>query len=123
MHLLWHIYFINICRHTYPDPKDKFVAIVFRHLRPMGFLINSNIHPYLKKRRNLLAAQIPISAIDYGFLDHDSYINCAELFQFEMSELKRYLQIIDNRTKKEIKKAVANSDTIERIYIKLICGK
>lgn len=40
-------------------------------------VINSNINQFILKRPKLLALQVEISEEDYEFLNHKSYINCA----------------------------------------------
>jgi len=40
-------------------------------------LINSNINPFIQRRPNLLSLQMQISPLEYTFLEHESYINCA----------------------------------------------
>lgn len=72
-------------------------------------IINSEIHPFIQKRPNLLKRQIPISNTDYPFLAYPSYINCAqplkietERFRAEEYTIKDYLKekdlklVIDN---------------------------
>ena len=73
----------------------------------MGFLINSEIHPYILKRPLLLACQVEIKASDYSFLDHDSYIACNELFFFKNTELIDKRCSVNIATKANIQKVVA----------------
>lgn len=86
----------------------------------MGFLINSGIHPFILKRPELLVCQVKIKALNYRFLDHDSYIDCIELCDFEDAELLDRRAPINIVTKAEIKKAVEGSETIAPRYQKLI---
>ena len=58
----------------------------------------------------------------YGFLHHDSYIDCSNILSFKGSELNG-IQKIQNNTRKEIKKVVSNTKLIAPIYKKLICGE
>ena len=109
------------CRHTNP-PKSKYIAIVCFHPNPHGFLINSKISAFIKKRKELLASQVLITSKRYGFLGHDSYIDCGRLFSFRKSELSG-VQAIQNNTKNEIKSIVSTSKLIEPVYKELICGK
>jgi hypothetical protein len=117
----WHIYRVDNCRHTTP-PKSKYVAVVCLNPNPYGFLINSKISQFIKNRPALLSSQVAIAAERYGFLQHDSYINCARLFPFRSGEL-RSIQDIRNNTRRAIERVVANSRLIEPIYKRLICGK
>lgn len=117
----WHIYHVKNCRHTNP-PKNKYVVIVCFNPNPYGFLINSEIAPFIQKRPALQSSQVPITTEKYGFLKHDSYINCGQLFSFKRSDLSS-VQDIQNNTRKEIKRIIATSKLIEPIYKRLICGK
>jgi hypothetical protein len=123
MHFIWRFYYIPNCRHTRPLPKDKFVAIVCNAPNPMGFLINTSIRDYIKNRSYLLSSQIPISCEEYDFLDHDSYIDCSNLYPFNWCNLTSRRQRMGDNTISAIKRAVINSDTIEEMYIRLICGE
>lgn len=121
MVILWYIYHTEECRYTTP-PKDKFVAIVCSNPNPHGFLINSRIRPFIQNRPELLASQVLITATKYGFLEHDSYIDCSRVLSFGERDL-RDIQKIQNNTRTEIKKVVSTSKLIEPIYKALICGK
>jgi len=117
----WHIYHVNTCRHTTP-PKGKYVAIVCLNPNPYGFLINSEISQFIQNKPAMLSSQVAIAAERYGFLDHHSYINCAQLFSFRSGELHS-IQDIQNNTRRAIERVVANSTLIEPIYKRLICGE
>lgn len=116
----WHIYHLENCPYTTPI-KNKYIAIVCFNPNPHGFLINTKICPYVQKRPELLACQVLISAEKYGFLGHDSYIDCSNVLSFKGSKL-RSIQSIQNNTRKEIKKVVSATKLIAPIYKKLICG-
>lgn len=49
-------------------------------------IINSEIHPFIRKRPHLLKRQIPISNVDYPFLAYPSYINCAQPLKINASQ-------------------------------------
>jgi hypothetical protein len=117
----WHIYRVDNCRHTIP-PKSKYVAVVCLNPNPYGFLINSKISQFIKDRPALLSSQVAIAVQRYGFLDHDSYIDCARLFSFKSAELHS-VQDIQNNTRRVIQRVVADSRLIEPVYKRLICGK
>jgi hypothetical protein len=117
----WHIYHVNECRHTTPR-KPKYVAIVCLNPNPYGFLINSEISRFIKHSPALLSSQVAITAERYGFLKHDSYINCGQLYSFRSGELHS-VQDVQNNTRKAIQRIVANSTLIEPVYRRLICGK
>ena len=120
MPLIWYIYHVKSCRHAKPIPKDKFVVIVHKDPEPWGFFINTGIRQFIQKRPELLVCQVSIKATDYKFLDHDSYVDCAELYLFEDTELRDAIGPVNKQTKIEIKKAVAVSKTIIVRHKKLI---
>lgn len=117
---IWHIYHVESCRHARPAPKSKFVAIVCYHSNFMGFLINTRIHPFIKRRPDLLACQAVIDVANHKFLDCDSYADCIELYEFEKSELNNHRGIIGSKAKKAIKLAVSKSKTIAPYFKNLI---
>jgi hypothetical protein len=86
----------------------------------MGFLINSDIHPFILRQPELLACQVEIGEPDYKFLSHTSYINCVDLYEFDDKELLDRRSPINIITIAKIKKAVKNSATIITRYQKLI---
>jgi len=117
----WHIYRVSECRYTNP-PKPKYVAIVCLNPNPYGFLVNSQISQFIKHTPALLSSQVPVTAERYGFLKHDSYINCGQLYSFKSGELHS-VQAVQNNTRKAIERIVAKSTLIAPIYRRLICGK
>jgi hypothetical protein len=117
----WYIYHVENCQYTTPV-KNKYIAIVCFNPNPHGFIINSKISPFIQKRPELLACQVPISVEKYGFLGHDSYINCSNILSFKESQLKS-IQKIQNNTRNDIKKVVSTTKLIAPIYKKLICGE
>jgi len=118
----WCIYHVENCSHTIPKPKNKFVAVVCRDSNYRGFLINTDIDPYILEQPILLMCQITIKVSDYKFLDHNSHINCVDLFPFEDNELalSNFRCNINIMTKAEIQKAVKDSGLIEGRWEKLI---
>jgi len=116
---IWRVYRVKNCRYTHP-PKDKLVIIVCRDTECMGFLVNSKIHPFILKRPYLFACQVKLSNSDYGFLFRDSYLDCGRIYPFKDAELVVGVELINDKTKADIKTAVANSKTIEKKYRDLI---
>ena len=63
-------------------PHDKFVIVA--HVSASdgvwGFLINSEIHPFVASRPRMLACQVGMAKADHlDFLRHDSYVDCCEV--------------------------------------------
>ena len=119
---IWRVYHIENCPQSKP-PKDKFVAIVCKDSKLMGFFVNSNIRPYVQKKPDLFACQAVIEASNHRFLKHDSYVHCSNLIEFEDAQLVNECGPISEQAIAEIKKAVANSKTLEKRYQKLILGR
>ena len=119
---LWHIYWVPACRHTRPDPKDKLAVIVCRDTNPMGFLINSRIHPWISSDPQRLACQAEITAAEHSCLIHDSYVDCLELYEFNDGELQNQRDPVSQAAQAEMKLAVAQSKTIIKRYKDLIAN-
>jgi len=87
---LWNIYFVPLCRHAKPEPKDKFVvvaAIDGNHF--YAFMINSGIRDFIKKQPRLLNCEAKIFQPEHDFvLKHNSYIDCIELYSYEANEFE-----------------------------------
>ena len=120
MAYLWRFYYISYCFQARPAPKPKFVVLVCKDTKYMGFLVNSGIHSFIQRQPDLLCCQILVKNFDYKFLDHNSYIDCSELFEFDDSDLISPRDPVSNITKKAIQKAVSNAKTIPPYYKKLI---
>jgi len=116
---LWHVYYVSNYRQMTP-PKSKFVVIVCYDSKWLGFIINTDIHPFIKKRPHLLAGQASIKKEHDGFLFHDSWVNCTELHNFVSDELDNGRGLLSDETKAAIQKAVENTKTIEPRYQKMI---
>ena len=116
---MWRVYRIKNCRYTSPH-KDKFAVIVCKDAEYMGFLVNSTIARYISNRTYMLECQVILSKSDYGFLFHDSYLDCAQIYPFEDAGLVIGLEVVNDKTKAEIKAVVSIARTIEKRYQNLI---
>ena len=108
---IWRVYRLKKCRYTSP-PKPKFIVLVCKDEKYMGFLINSEISPFISSKPHMLACQILITKNEYHFLFYDSHLDCAQLYPFNDSELIIGLDVISDGTKAEIKKVVSKAKTI-----------
>lgn len=117
MPAVWHIYHVENNRYA---SHGKLAVIACISVKPMGFLINSEIHPFIKNRQHLLISQVAIKASDYKCLDYDSYVNCVDLYPFENSDLTKIRDPINDDTRIAIKKAASLSKNIEGCYKKII---
>lgn len=69
-------------------------------------IINSNVHNSKSKTAHL---QIPISATDFSFLDHDSFIDASDLKEEKFQTIANYIQknpeaVVGNVSKEIIRK-------------------
>jgi hypothetical protein len=115
----WYIYHVKNCVHTRP-PKPKFVIIAFVTPQPMGFLINSHIADFILQSPDLNACQAAIDAHDHSCLNHNSYVDCKEIFPFKNSELNDKLSPVSDWAREQIVRAVYKCPVLERRYKKLI---
>ena len=116
------------CEFTTP-PKHKYLVFLHRDQRPLFFLINSRVHPYIQGRPHLAQSQVLLSASTYDFLDHDSYLDCStvrnELTLEEMREqlsadLTFYRGDLDEATRQTIVRVVGLAPTIAPLHKNLI---
>jgi hypothetical protein len=92
--------------------------VVIAHIdnkRPMGFLINSKISNWLRKRPGLLICEVSISAAEHTCLRYDSFVDCRDLFSFNDWEIKRRVAVSE-QAKIAILQAIRDCPTIERKY-------
>jgi hypothetical protein len=96
--LPWQV--INLfCQFT-KRPKDKYMLIINFHPEPWLFMINSQIHSYVKIRPYLLSCQVLLKATEHLFLAHDSYIDCREVYTtFSLKEITHQVRLDNRRIK------------------------
>jgi hypothetical protein len=120
---LWYVYHVKNCLEAKPSPKNKFVVIVCRDSKYMGFFINSIISNFVQNRPLMLSCQAIIDKENHKYLKHDSYVDCTELIPFHDIELIDERSPIKKETKANIIKAVAQSTLLENRYKKMICSE
>lgn len=116
------------CPFTKPDPKHKFLILL--SVDPtLLFMLNSTVHKFIKNNPVMNVAQIKITPENYIFLDHDSYINCAEVItSFDSVQLNKQIRgnpdcvkaKLNEETKQKIRNVVNRSKTIEPIFQSII---
>ncbi len=67
------------CDFTRP-PKEKYALVAAVEPTPLLFLINSTIAAFIRSSAESVACQVALSAVDYDFLSHDSFIDCSQVF-------------------------------------------
>ncbi len=118
---IWLIYFVPNCSYTRPKAKGKLVVIVCRDDYCRGFLINSEIDAWIQINPRKVSAQALILEAEHPrCLDHDSYVDCIDLYRFEDYELTHAREEVSVNAKQAILEAVSASDTISRGSKKLI---
>lgn len=79
-------------------------------------MINSKINQYIIKRSNLLAGQVELRNINYDFLEHDSYANCAQpikakLELFLVDDLK-YCGLLNDGDLQQVRQQIISSGAL-----------
>jgi len=120
---LWWIYYVRKVPYTVPLPKNKYVVIVCCDDYPRGFLVNTSVHAWIQIDGQKMAAQVPIPAANHPCLDHDSYVDCCDLYRFEEFQLQDKRSAVSEPVKGAILAAVGGSKTIIRRYRELITGR
>lgn len=108
------------CYFTRPNPKNKY-AICVCEQKPLFFFISTN-----PRTRFNPDSQLHVSTSDLSFLNHDSYINTAEVVTCTLHHtcdiLKDYGSI-PNHIKEQIIKKVHDSNTLPQRFVDLIINK
>ncbi|MEP7246475.1 MAG: hypothetical protein ABI885_22740 [Gammaproteobacteria bacterium] len=65
-----------------PFPKEKLCVLCCVDA-PLFVLINSLVNPFVNNTPELVAHHLPITRSEYGFLDHDSWIDCSAPFGYD----------------------------------------
>lgn len=67
-------------------PKIKWCVVVSENPICFALLINTNVTPYARARPYLFRENLLIRSSDVSFLDHDSYIDCTQIFVLNAGE-------------------------------------
>ena len=117
---LWRIYYLEKCPYTKPEPKPKLVVIVLHDQDWWGFLISSEIDEWIQFGPDKLATQVEIKRSEHSCLVRDSWVDCLELYRFEVFLLKEVRDPVSKAAKAAILAAVAESKTIIRRQKRMI---
>ena len=115
----WSVFYVYNCRHTNP-PKNKYTVIFTVPDGFLGFLINSEINPFIRNKSYLMACIADIKRSTNGFLHHDSYVDCRQMFVFDDGELIHHVGQVCQATKTNIIKAVIACPVLELKYKNMI---
>ena len=72
--------------------KQKFLVLVADDdPEYLTFIVNSEIHPFISDRPQLLQCQVAIDVANHDFLDHDSHIACHEILPMKREDVIKTL--------------------------------
>ena len=111
----WSVFHILDCQHTTPV-KNKYTVIFSISGDFHGFLINSSIHSFIKRRKHLEPCVVLVECITNNYLTHDSYIDCRGLYDFQGNQLNDHVGTVCNDTKTKIMHAVLSCPVLELKY-------
>lgn len=119
---LWHIYLVERCHHVRPEPKSKFVVTVGYNGSDefWALMINSRIGPFIQNRPYLLTCEADIVADQHRSLDHDSYIDCTNIYSFYAWDFKRDKGVISKDAGSALLEAVRSCPTLKTKHKRMI---
>lgn len=89
-------------------------------------LINSGVNPFIQRRPNLLALQLKINVVDYDFLTHDSFVNCASPVKGKLSHFEdasfEYKGALNEADLLKVRDCICKSGVLTAEEIKLYFG-
>ena len=92
------------------DHGKFFVVIGENESELVGFFfINSRINQFISNKEEMLNLQIPIAPESYGFLTHESYLNCASLTTIDKNKLASSIASGQTSIKGSLSRADINS--------------
>lgn len=78
------------------DHRKFFVVMGVSEDKICGFFfINSNVHPAIFNKQELLNLQYPLRHLDYPFLKYDSFLNASSVIERKLSDISEGIR---NRT-------------------------
>ncbi len=119
------------CQFTTP-PKNKHLLIVCINPRPLFFIVNSKIHPYVKGRPDLKSCQVLLKASQHLFLAHDSYVDCRDVCtNFSLDDIVTQVQtgrqrmkgFISEDAQEQVMAAIKVCPILEKQYKNLILAE
>ena len=108
------------CGFTNPR-KEKYLVLACPGSKPLLFIINSRIHPFVAKHPHLLKCQVKLEASDYRFLHHDSFVDCSKVIDFFhdsqirgqiLDDISRVKGELSTNSKRKIIQAVQSAKTV-----------
>jgi hypothetical protein len=107
------------CDFTDP-PKDKLLIVLAVSTDTAVFVISSRMTRFAERKPHLRACHVLVPAATHAFLDHDSYVNCAEVVSIKtrvveeqlLQDAKRIVGSIHTEIARQIREVVQISPTI-----------
>ena len=98
---------------------DKFLIIAGvadDRILVCSVMINSEINQYIRRRPRMLSCQVLLKSVDYEFLSHDSYANCAQpikakLESFMVDNMK-YCGLLNETDLTQVQQRIIASGTL-----------
>lgn len=122
----------DVLRLHFPfENKPKFKFMVVACCEPLlVLLINSDIHPFISNKADLLECQVDLPKLDHDFLEWNSFVNCIDAHSaFSLDDVKTkiaadYGSVLKGRIAdyclREIYTAVEKSPVMPRRQKKMI---
>jgi len=113
------------------NPNNKYCVTACIEPKFLVFLISSELSPIKKSNPELLECQVKLKADDYpSFLKWDSWLDCTDLFSYDIGEATQALSAEDWRIlgqlseydAKRVVKAVSKAPTLSPIQSNWILG-
>ena len=97
----------------FPDKsKPKFLVLVAEDdPEYWTFIINTEIHAFIRERPHLLQCQVKINVADNPFLQHDSHLACHEILKIRREEVVQTLMHDTSGLKGHISEVVRDQIT------------
>ena len=90
-------------------------------------MINSEINQYIQKRPRMLSCQVELKSDDYGFLNHDSYANCAQpikaKFDFFVEDNMKYCGLLNEADLIQVQQRIIASGNLTVDEMNTFFGK
>jgi hypothetical protein len=116
------------CETTRP-PKEKRLVIAGINPELLVFIINSEMPRFYANKPYLKIQQIPLEKQKENFLDHDSWLDCSEVFreftvekvrEILLADTSRHLGKLSDEVVARIMDVVSESETLEQRHINRI---
>jgi hypothetical protein len=121
----WEVYYLWL-EAMRPEAKYKFVVIA--HVEDgwvLGLVVNSRVNAFYADKPILAPCHAPIDQASHGFLDHDSFVDCTEVFVVPSAHLSADAKRgeLSEALQAAVLRAVADCPKLKIKHRKLILGE